>query len=218
MFIIPNICSKNTIDLLVFLGRRYREEFYVREMARTIGVSAGSASEDLRELHEAGLVTREKKGRLVLYRADMTSPLLREIKVCATLVELNSLVMALRAVATRVVLFGSCATGENTDESDIDLCVESDDRDGVERLVRAVDALQSREFSLILLSPDEFLEVPAAPWRREMSNGPLSRGTMLSSTLSVPLSSGKATGRRVMPVLDMPSRHSSWTRPSCPST
>jgi len=45
---------------LHFLGRHYRDGYYVREIARLLGTGAGSVSETLARLTDAGLVYREE--------------------------------------------------------------------------------------------------------------------------------------------------------------
>ncbi len=57
------------------------------------GWGMGSASEPPVSLADASQVHREERGRLVIYRAAMESPLLREVMVWATLIELNPLVL-----------------------------------------------------------------------------------------------------------------------------
>lgn len=156
MFDNTNILSRTSFLLLRFLGRNYREEFYVREIARVLHLGAGSASETLARLSEAGLLHRQERGRLVLYRAAMESPLLREIKVCATLLEINSLVLHLQGKVRRAILFGSAATGEDTDESDIDLFIETDDASSAAESVATVQADLDRDISPIILTPGEF--------------------------------------------------------------
>ncbi len=130
--------------------------FYVREIARLLGMGVGSVSETLAHLADAGLVHREEGGRLVIYRAAMESPVLREMKICATLTELNPLFLRLRGIATRVILFGSSAAGDDTDESDIDLFVETRDTKTVAESIAAVQAGLDRGISPLILTPGEF--------------------------------------------------------------
>jgi len=87
MFSDTNIISRTSFLLLRFLGRNYHEGFYVREIARALYLGLGTVSETLARLSDAGLLHREERGRLVVYRAAMESPLLREMKICATLIE-----------------------------------------------------------------------------------------------------------------------------------
>lgn len=156
MFADMNIISKNSFMLLRFLGRHYREKFYVREIARVLDMGLGTASETLGRLTDAGLLHREKRGCLVMYQAAMESTLLREMKICATLIELNPLILQLNGIVTRVILFGSTATGEDTHESDIDLFVETMDTSRVDEVVTVRQATLERKISPIIITPGEF--------------------------------------------------------------
>lgn len=159
MFDIMNICSRPSFSILMFLGRRYHEGFYVRELARALKLGVGTVSEALRELHEAGLVNREERGKIVIYRAEMKSPLLRELKVCFNLLELNPLMLKLRESgdASRIILFGSCAKGEDILESDIDLLIETRKKHEVSSLLESAREGLERQLSPIILSPEEFM-------------------------------------------------------------
>jgi len=154
-----NICSRPSFSILIFLGRRYHEGFYVRELARALKLGVGTVSESLRELHEAGLVNREERGKIVIYRAEMKSPLLRELKVCFNLMELNSLMLRLSesGAVSRMILFGSCAKGEDILESDIDLLIETNNPHAVSALLESAQEGLERELSPIILSPEEFM-------------------------------------------------------------
>ncbi|HOB17229.1 MAG TPA: winged helix-turn-helix domain-containing protein [Candidatus Methanoculleus thermohydrogenotrophicum] len=67
MFDNMNLLSGASFTLLRFLGRHYHDGYYVRELARLLGIGVGSASETLARLAEAGLVHREERGRIVVY-------------------------------------------------------------------------------------------------------------------------------------------------------
>ena len=91
----------------------------------------------------------------------MESPLLREVKICATLIELNPLILRLRGDVTRVILFGSTATGDDTHESDIDLLIETGDARAVAESIAVVEAGLDREISPLILTPGEFRSLKA---------------------------------------------------------
>lgn len=144
-----------TFTTLVWLGRHHRQSFYVRELAKFLSISTGAASGQLRTLEEAGFVRSEQKGRTLLYRADISHPVVREAKILATLLELAPLVAALGGSATRMILFGSCASGEDTDESDIDLLVETVDRRRVSDGISEYGQTHDRTLSPILMTAGE---------------------------------------------------------------
>lgn len=156
MFLDTNICSKKSFVIVQFLGRRYNESFYVREIAKELNLSLGPVSETLKELEKAGLLHRKVRGRIVTYRANMESPILREMKILITLIECADFLKELENSALRVILFGSCARGEDTNESDIDIMVETGDRESVDQIVNLNDHIGDRKLSAIVLSPVEF--------------------------------------------------------------
>ena len=159
MFKYLNIPLRQSLEVLVFLARHFRQSFYVREIAKTLSISVGGTSTSLTSLREMDLVLCEKRGRTLLYRADISHPVVREVKILATLLELIPVISALKASASRVILFGSCAEGEDTDESDIDLFVESDEQGAVFRTISQYSDTVSRSISPIILTPEEALQL-----------------------------------------------------------
>ncbi len=156
MFYMANICSEKSFIIVRYLGRRYNNSFYVRELARELDLALGPVSETLKELEKAGILERKVRGRIVTYRANMESPLLREMKVIITLLECSLFLMELKKAALRVILFGSCARGEDTFDSDIDLLIETDDREKAASVVNSNEFIGGRKLSAIIMSPDEF--------------------------------------------------------------
>jgi len=142
-------------ETLTFLGRHFRNSYYVRELAKIRLISTGAASGQLRALAESGLVTSEQKGRTLLFRASISHPIVREAKIFATLLELSPLITADQCGIVRMILFGSCAVGEDSDISDIDLYIETTDRQSARVLISQYEAGISRKISPIIVSPEE---------------------------------------------------------------
>jgi predicted nucleotidyltransferase len=159
MFKNMNVLVTPSFGTLIFLGRHPRNSYYVRELSRLLSISTGSASSQLRELQESGLVTSEQKGRTLLFRASIANPIVREGKIFATLLELSDLISAGHGSIARMILFGSCASGEDSEESDIDLYIETIDRPAVKALLEGAGSGLSRKISPIIVSPDEALQL-----------------------------------------------------------
>ena len=159
MFKSMNMLGTPALDTLVFLGRHYRNSFYVRELAKILSISTGAASGQLRALEESGLVTHEQKGRTLLFRASISHPIVREAKIFATLLELSPLITAGQSGIVRMILFGSCAVGEDAEESDIDLYIETTDRPAAKTLISLCEPGVSRKISPIIVSPDEAVQI-----------------------------------------------------------
>jgi DNA-binding MarR family transcriptional regulator len=159
MFKNMNVLATPSLETLIFLGRHPRNSYYVRELSKLLSISTGSASARLRNLQEAGLVTSEQKGRTLLFRASMVNPIVREAKIFATLLELSPLIPPERTAIQRMILFGSCAVGEDSEESDIDLYIETSDRPEVKALLEGAGSGLSRKISPIIVSADEALQL-----------------------------------------------------------
>jgi len=123
--------STNLQRALGLLAEHPDQSYFVKEISRLAGISYGGASEALAHLHALGLVTREQRGKLILYAANTRHPLIRYYKVLLTLADLTPLLDELKPLASEVILFGSCAEGTNVAESDIDLYVIADTPDAV---------------------------------------------------------------------------------------
>ena len=63
--------------------------------------------------------------------ADDCHPFVRQFKVLDTIARLEPLLQRLRPLARRILLFGSCAVGTDTADSDVDLFILASDRSQV---------------------------------------------------------------------------------------
>lgn len=137
------------------------ESFHVRELARRTGTAAGTLHRELAQLAEAGLLSREKVGNQLRYRANRECPIFAEL---ASIFRKTSglgevLLEALAPLAPRIELalvFGSVARGEERVESDVDLLIVGDVDFG--EVVRALYAVQEeirREVNPVVMSKAE---------------------------------------------------------------
>nr|WP_319539625.1 nucleotidyltransferase domain-containing protein [uncultured Methanospirillum sp.] len=156
MFNIMNTLPPQAIPIICYLGRRWREDKYVREISRETGISTGTVSTTLKTLREQELVVRIDRGRLALYHAAIHNPIVREIKILCTLSEIYPVVRKMQGCVSKIILFGSSATGEDTVDSDIDLMIISLERDEIHRILAENTDISDREVSPIILTPGEF--------------------------------------------------------------
>lgn len=124
----PHIITTNTQRVLSFLIKFSDQEFYEREVARSLDISAGSANRALNELFSSGVVTRRREGKMFFYSVNSDNALIPQLKKVINMLLIEPLVEALRAISSRVILYGSCAQGTDTSESDLDLFVVSNDK------------------------------------------------------------------------------------------
>jgi len=151
----------NAVPLRIFayLCRVPHIPHYEREIARSVEASVGATNQTLKLLLTMGVAEREKKGQLYLYRVITGHPMVREFKKFENVLDLNPLLLRLREVSNKIVLYGSCATGEDTLESDIDLFIVSKDKEKISREIRKEARGARREIRPIVVSVEEYLSM-----------------------------------------------------------
>ncbi len=108
--------------LAFFCGRPDRS-CHERELARLAGISFGAAHRALTLLEAEGALTSERIGRMVFYRLDESHFLVRQYKILTLVTGLEPLIHELGESAARIILYGSSATGEYLEKSDVDLLI-----------------------------------------------------------------------------------------------
>lgn len=131
----PHLVKTINQKVLSLLVKFSDQEFYEREVARKLEISAGSANRALNELYLDGVITRRKKGRMYFYSVDSSNALIIELKKLVNLILIESLVQELKKVSSRIILYGSCALGTDTSDSDLDLFIVSISRKGVSNAI-----------------------------------------------------------------------------------
>ncbi len=114
--------------ILGLLYGRSDESFYVRQIARLVGVSVGTVQRELETLSKVGLIVRSSAGNQVYYQANRNSPVFPEIRglVAKTIGAVHILRSALQLRSEQIVvafLYGSMARQEEKAGSDIDVMI-----------------------------------------------------------------------------------------------
>jgi DNA-binding transcriptional ArsR family regulator len=121
--------------VLRFLARNSGNAFFEREIVEATGVSRSAVNLATRALQKADLLLCERRGRMNFYTANDRHPFVRQFKVLDTLAQLGPLLNELRPLARQIILFGSCAEGTNSNESDLDLFILTPERGRVMALI-----------------------------------------------------------------------------------
>ena len=100
--------------------------FYVKELARILGVSPGSVSSALIRFKEWGLVEKEEKGQTHLYKLNNELVIIKELKTAFMLMQLQEIgfvdkLLKIDDNIISIALYGSYATGEYDEKSDLDV-------------------------------------------------------------------------------------------------
>jgi len=151
--------------VLALLAKFSDKEFYERQIARRIDIGYGSANRALNELYSTGAIKRRQEGKMYFYSVDPSNPIVIEFKKLVNLMIIDPLVEELRNISNRVVLYGSCAQGTDTSQSDLDLFVVSDNKKEVSEAVnnfRFPRGFEEVHIQFVVKSPIELLEVKDA--------------------------------------------------------
>jgi predicted nucleotidyltransferase len=119
------IIATNNQKVLMLLAKFSDQDFYEREISRKLGISSGSANRTLNELYISGVITRRREGKMFFYSIEHPDAAITELKKIINILLIEPLSERLKKVSNRVVLYGSCAQGTDTSESDLDLFVVS---------------------------------------------------------------------------------------------
>lgn len=153
--------STNQLKALSFLAKFSDQELHEREIARRTGISFGSANRVLNELFSDGILVRRQVGKMWFYAFNSRDPLSKAFKIFVSVSILRPLIKTLRECTSEVVLYGSCARGEDTSASDMDLFVVSEDK---ERALRTIEiykfgkGFENIRIESVVLSPQELLK------------------------------------------------------------
>jgi len=147
--------------VLSLLAKFSDQEFYEREVARKLGISTGSANRALNELFSSGVVLRRREGKMYFYSIDSSNATLTEFKKMVNLMLVEPLVEELKKMSSRIVLYGSCALGTDTSESDLDLFVVSSSKEDVSNVISSFKFPRGYEnihIQSVIRTPVELLE------------------------------------------------------------
>jgi len=153
--------SKIRRDLLSLFFTNASQKYYLRELERILGYSAGSIRRELLKFKEDRLFTTEKVGNLLYYSLNTDHPLFEELKgiVSKTVGVEGSLKKAISSVPgiEFAFIYGSFASGKENVSSDIDLMIIGDpDSSSVNQKITALERRLKREINLSLHSLKDY--------------------------------------------------------------
>ena len=148
--------------VLAVLYGHVGDSFHLRQLSRLTKITLGAVQRELRQLVDAGLVTRRASGNQVLYSANEANPVFTEMKglVTKTVGIHDVLLAALHPLKERISLafiYGSTARLKDNAQSDVDLMIVGRVHfpDVIEHLADAQKTL-NREINPTVYSTREF--------------------------------------------------------------
>lgn len=119
------LVSTNNQKALDFLLSHPDEEFFDRQVSKLTGISKSGTNNALRNLTNANLIKRTKRGRMMFYSINNRDFLIKQLKILQNLTSIYPLIQRINPHCLKIILYGSTAIGENSQDSDIDLFILS---------------------------------------------------------------------------------------------
>jgi len=148
--------KSNTQKVLKFLSEHPTRFLLSSEVRKDLKISRASIHSALRELLKQGLIQREQKGKAYVYQIKSELAISKQLKVLDSVIKLRSLVKKVSPLVSKVILFGSCSRGENTEDSDIDLFIITHNKEEVRKRLKQFARFRLRP---IIKTPIEFVNL-----------------------------------------------------------
>jgi len=143
------------LKILDYLTASSEGRGFISQIARDTGISKGEVSKAVKVLKEGGLVHSEQNGRNMVCFVDRRLPVFARLRTSFNLLEIMPQIVVLQKLADKIVLFGSCAQGTDTAESDIDLLVITRDKIKADKAARRIRL--SRPVQWVVKTPQEYV-------------------------------------------------------------
>src|SRR3972149_2932063 len=150
--------TPTTLKILYIFHEKPQQELHEREVMRKAETSKGSAGRILKQLSQMGVLEKEKKGRMIFYKLDMRNAVARQFKVLFNVYSLNELVNEIKRHSKKVILFGSCSEGTDTEESDIDLFILTNEKNMMGSKISSYEGLD-RRIAPIIVNSNEYVQL-----------------------------------------------------------
>jgi predicted nucleotidyltransferase len=136
---------------------------HLRALMSHTGLGSASAQRELGKLTEAGLLTRQELGKVILYKPNTNSPIYLELSAIIRKTEgveqvLKEMLLPFESRIESAFIYGSVARNEDTAFSDIDLFVLADEIGSADLYPKLVEAEEKlgRKIGLTVYRPMEY--------------------------------------------------------------
>ncbi|MEM5790533.1 MAG: nucleotidyltransferase domain-containing protein [Candidatus Aenigmatarchaeota archaeon] len=122
MFQLNEIFGKKVpMKIFIFFSENPSLEFSETEVRKKLKLSRGSTNKWLNLLLKYKILTMQVKGRMNLYKLNIESPLVKQLRILFNISKIFPLLDGVKNV--QIYLYGSVARGEDLEDSDIDLLI-----------------------------------------------------------------------------------------------
>jgi predicted nucleotidyltransferase len=134
-----------------------KEPVFVSQIARDIGLGKSSVSRALQTLKKYSFFKYLKQGNAIYCQLNRQSAVIAKLRIALNLIEIEPRLTSLKKAAEKIVLFGSCSQGTDTQESDIDLLVITRDKSKAIKITQSIKL--SRKAQWVIKTLQEYIVV-----------------------------------------------------------
>lgn len=129
------LVNTNVQKILWFLIQYPGKEYLEKEIQKSTKISKAGVNFALKDLWKAKLTRRQKRGKIAFYTVNYTHPVIKQLKVLKNILGVNPILEKLKPKSERVILYGSCSRGEDTEQSDLDLFIVTNSEEEILNLI-----------------------------------------------------------------------------------
>jgi predicted nucleotidyltransferase len=148
--------ATNSLKLLSYLAEHPGKEFLCSEIQKAISISRAGVYIALGELSRQNLVSKAKKGKLLFYSIIYDDSAIKQFKVLKNILALRPLVLKLKPLSKKIILYGSTSRGENDPASDIDLFILSQNPEEAKSVIASIKTRQ--KIQSVIKTPSELAD------------------------------------------------------------
>lgn len=165
------VFSTNSQKTLSYFLKNPDGKWYDRELVDLTKISRAGTNLALRELAKTGFLHREQKGRMFFYSLNVKDSLVRQLKIVQNILELKPITDEIKQCALRIMLYGSSARGENTEESDADIFVLTRNKTELQQKLHQYKA--HKKIHVVVYTPAEWvlMEAQNPVFKKEIEKG-----------------------------------------------
>lgn len=119
------------------------------------GAKRAAVHHALLKLNRGGISSRRHERRRCLNKLNQNIPWIAPLKIVSNILNLEPFVLKIQDIASKIILFGSRATGSNRHDSDYDILIISTAHEEV--MNASMQNALSEKLQLIIKTPEEFL-------------------------------------------------------------
>ena len=148
--------ATNSLKVLSYLAEHPGKEFLGSEIQKAVSISRAGVYIAFGELTRQNLASKIKKGNQLFYSIIYDDSAIKQFKILKNVLALRPLVLKLKPLSKKIILYGSTSRGENDPASDIDLFILSQEPEEAKKIIASIKTRQ--KIKPVIKTPSELAD------------------------------------------------------------